>query len=216
METSNILPMVVIFAGLALVPLLVMVTTCFLKIAIVMVIVRNALGVQQVPPTMAIYGISLAISVFIMAPVLNEIKDSISNADLSFVAGADYLSEISNHLEPLRNFMLIYIDPAVSSTLGETTSLIWKDSSSQALENNIFITIPAFVISEVQAGFKIGFLIYLPFLVVDILVSNLLLAMGMQMVSPMTISMPLKILLFVVVDGWERLVESLILSYAVT
>lgn len=214
MEQTNVIPMVLVFTGMALIPLLVMVTTCFLKIAVVLVIVRNALGVQQVPPTMAIYGIALAVSIFIMAPIINEIKASISQSSISFSGTGEELSEVFSHFLPLKEFMDKYTDPNVKRVLENTTPLIWKDGGGLDLEDNIFMAMPSFVISEVQAGFKIGFLIYLPFLVVDILVSNLLLAMGMQMVSPMSIAMPLKILLFVVADGWQRLIESLVLSYA--
>ena len=214
MEQTNIVPMVLVFTAMALIPLFVMVSTCFLKIAIVMVIVRNALGVQQVPPTIAVYGIALVLSIFIMAPVINEIRDSLFNADFSSAAGSEVIAQISDHLEPLKAFMDRFTDSEVRESLNQTTLLVWQSGGGLDLEDNIFVRMPAFVISEIQAGFKIGFLIYLPFLVVDILVSNLLLAMGMQMVSPMTISMPLKILLFVVVDGWQRLLESLILSYA--
>ena len=214
MEQTNVVPMVLVFTAMALIPLFTIVTTCFLKIAVVLVIVRNALGVQQVPPTLAIYGIALSVSIFIMAPVFNEIKSSISVSNISVSGNSEELSELFSHLRPLKEFMDKYTDPNVKRALDSTTHLIWKDGGGLDLKDNIFMVIPSFVISEVQAGFKIGFLIYLPFLVVDILISNLLLAMGMQMVSPMSIAMPLKILLFVVADGWQRLIESLVLSYA--
>lgn len=206
--------MIAIFSGIALMPLLLMITTCFLKMAIVLIIVRNALGVQQVPPTMAIYGIALALTVYVMTPVFYEMKEHSNIPDLETSNTTELFEEVVKASTPLKNFMIRHSHPDLVTTFVDNTKEIWPDSLSQKVDtDNIMVIIPAFVVSEIQSAFKIGFLIYLPFIIVELIVSNLLLALGMQMVSPMTFSMPLKILLFVLVDGWGRLLNSLVLSY---
>lgn len=205
---------IVIFSSMALVPLLLMITTCFLKVSIVLVIVRNALGVQQVPPTMAIYGIALAMTAYIMAPVFYEISDIMDGVDVRSAQTSQLVTYIEQGAEPLKAFMKRHVSPDVMTTFIDTTAELWPvEMRDEATHDNFLILIPSFVISEIQTGFKIGFLIYLPFIVIDLLVSNMLLALGMQMVSPMTVSMPLKILLFVVANGWQQLLHSLVLGY---
>ncbi|MBX2847818.1 MAG: type III secretion system export apparatus subunit SctR [Acidiferrobacterales bacterium] len=205
---------IVIFSSMALVPLLLMITTCFLKVSIVLVIVRNALGVQQVPPTMAIYGIALAMTAYIMAPVFYEISDIMDGVDVRSAQTSQLVTYIEQGAEPLKAFMKRHVSPNVMTTFIDTTAELWPaEMRDEATHDNFLILIPSFVISEIQTGFKIGFLIYLPFIVIDLLVSNMLLALGMQMVSPMTVSMPLKILLFVVANGWQQLLHSLVLGY---
>lgn len=206
--------MIVIFSSMAILPLAMMVTTSFLKISIVLLIVRNALGVQQVPPTMVIYAIALAITAYIMSPVLNDIKNQISEVDIKNAETSELVAHLEKGSEPLKNFIKRYASEDTSASFINLTKELWpEDMVEEANEDSFLILIPSFIISEIQSGFKIGFLIYLPLIAIDLLVSNLLLALGMQMVSPMTISMPLKILLFVIADGWEKLLHSLILGY---
>lgn len=110
--------------------------------------------------------------------------------------------------------MLRNVDADVLTHLQENTTRLWPEQMAREVQReDLILLIPAFVLSQLQAGFEIGFLIYIPFIVIDLIVSNLLLALGMQMVSPMTISLPLKLLLFVLVSGWSRLLDSLFLSY---
>ena len=117
-------------------------------------------------------------------------------------------------VEPLRTFMTRNLDPDIQTHLLENTQRMWpKEMADKASRDDLLLVVPAFVLSELQAGFQIGFLIYIPFIVIDLIVSNILLALGMQMVAPMTISLPLKILLFVLVDGWTRLLDGLFYSY---
>ncbi len=201
-------------AALALMPMLLIVCTAFLKIIIVLMITRNAIGVQQVPPSMALNGIALAATLFIMAPVGYAIAQNVkeSPVDLSSVQRLQETGLVA--IEPLRLFMTRNTDPDVLTHLVENTARMWPPEMAQnANRDDLMLLIPAYVISQLQAGFEIGFLIYIPFIVIDLIVSNLLLALGMQMVSPMTISLPLKLLLFVLVSGWSRLLDSLFLSY---
>lgn len=202
------------FGALSLMPMLLVVCTAFLKIVIVLMITRNAIGVQQVPPSMAINGIALAATLFVMAPVGYQIAENLQSTplDMSSVQTMQETGLVA--VQPLRVFMKRNTDPDVLTHLHENSVRMWPPEMAQSTQReDLILLIPAFVVSQLQAGFEIGFLIYIPFIVIDLIVSNLLLALGMQMVSPMTISLPLKLLLFVMVSGWSRLLDSLFLSY---
>ncbi|MBT9183173.1 type III secretion system export apparatus subunit SctR [Pectobacterium punjabense] len=207
--------MFALFLGaLSLIPLMMIVCTCFLKIAIVLLITRNAIGVQQVPPNMALYGIALAATLFVMAPVFQDISKRVQEKPLDMTDITSLQASVTYGLEPLQTFMSRNIDPDILTHLHENSLQMWPASLSEKVNTqNLLLVIPAFVLSELQAGFKIGFLIYIPFIVIDLIVSNVLLALGMQMVAPMTLSLPLKLLLFVLVNGWTRLLDGLFYSY---
>ncbi|MFO2462323.1 type III secretion system export apparatus subunit SctR [Pseudomonas sp. 15FMM2] len=203
-----------LLGSLALMPMLLIICTAFLKIVIVLMITRNAIGVQQVPPSMALNGIALAATMFIMAPVGYEIAQVIkeSPVDTSSVQAFQDTGLVA--IKPLRAFMLRNTEPDLLIHLHENAARMWPpELTANTRRDDLILLIPAFVLSQLQAGFEVGFLIYIPFIVIDLIVSNLLLALGMQMVSPMTISLPLKLLLFVLVSGWSRLLDSLFLSF---
>ena len=204
-----------IFLGaLSLMPMLLVVCTAFLKIVIVLMITRNAIGVQQVPPGMAINGIALAATLFIMAPVGYEMAEIVKVSPLDLTSVGALQQTGMEAIKPLRTFMLRNSDPDILTHLLENAMRMWPAQMAQEVQReDLILLAPAFVLSQLQAGFEIGFLIYIPFFVIDLIVSNLLLALGMQMVSPMTISLPLKLLLFVMVSGWSRLLDSLFFSY---
>ncbi|WP_061800119.1 type III secretion system export apparatus subunit SctR [Serratia ficaria] len=216
MEAQPLNPMMLaLFLGaLSLVPMLMIVCTCFLKISMVLLLTRNAMGVQQVPPNMALYGIALAATLFVMAPVFNDMSQRLKATpfDFSNMERLEYIFD--NCVEPLKAFMTRNTDPDILTHLQKNGEHMWPKEMAQSLTpQSPLLVIPAFVLSELQSGFKIGFLIFIPFLVVDLIVSNVLLALGMQMVSPMTVSLPLKMLLFVLVSGWTRLLDGLFYSY---
>ena len=200
MSFQGVDPLVIaLFIGaLSLMPMLLIVCTAYLKIVIVLMITRNAIGVQQVPPSMAINGIALAATLFIMAPVGYEMATLAKGSpmDLSSVQALQQTGlEV---VKPLRAFMLRNSDPDILTHLLENTARLWPAQMAEEVQReDLILLMPAFVLSQLQAGFEIGFLVYIPFIVIDLIVSNLLLALGMQMVSPMTISLPLKLLLFV-------------------
>ena len=204
-----------IFLGaLSLMPMLLVVCTAFLKIVIVLMITRNAIGVQQVPPGMAINGIALAATLFIMAPVGYEMAEIVKVSPLDLTSVGALQQTGMEAIKPLRTFMLRNSDPDILTHLLENAMRMWPAQMAQEVQReDLILLAPAFVLSQLQAGFEIGFLIYIPFIVIDLIVSNLLLALGMQMVSPMAISLPLKLLLFVMVSGWSRLLDSLFFSY---
>jgi len=206
----------ILLGMLALVPLIVVTTTSFLKISLVLLILRNAIGVQQVPPTLAIYGIALTLSIFVMAPTVQEIGTRAMKIDSrkNDSSSASLLSQATDAFEPLRTFMLKYSRPEQRELFLSSAKKLWpKDIAKAATSGDTLILIPAFVVSELQTGYEIGFLIYIPFVVIDLLVANLLMALGMQQVSPQTITIPLKLLLFVLLSGWGKLLNALALSY---
>ncbi len=206
----------ILLALLALIPLLVVTTTSFLKISLVLLVLRNAIGVQQVPPTLAIYGFRWALSVFIMAPTVQEIGVHALQMDSSQVSSrtTPLLVKAQESFEPLRKFMMKVSRPEQRELFLASARKLWpKDVAKEARPSDALVLIPAFVVSELQAGYEIGFLIYIPFVIIDLLISNLLMALGMQQVSPQTITIPLKLLLFTLVAGWGKLLNALALSY---
>ncbi|XCW69382.1 type III secretion system export apparatus subunit SctR [Kosakonia cowanii] len=216
MEMGPLNPiMLALFLGaLALLPMMLIICTSFLKITMVLQLTRNAMGVQQVPPTMALNGIALAATLFIMAPVFSDMTDRLKAIPVDFSSMERLEYTTANGIEPLKTFMRKNTDPDIVIHLQENAQRMWpKRMAESVTPENMLLIIPAFVLSELQNGFKIGFLIFIPFIVVDLIVSNILLALGMQMVSPMTVSLPLKILLFVLISGWTRLLDGLFYSY---
>lgn len=216
MEMGPLNPiMLALFLGaLALLPMMLIICTSFLKITMVLQLTRNAMGVQQVPPTMALNGIALAATLFIMAPVFSDMTDRLKAIPVDFSSMERLEYTATNGIEPLKTFMRKNTDPDIVIHLQENAQRMWpKRMADSVTPDNMLLIIPAFVLSELQNGFKIGFLIFIPFIVVDLIVSNILLALGMQMVSPMTVSLPLKILLFVLISGWTRLLDGLFYSY---
>lgn len=216
MEMGPLNPiMLALFLGaLALLPMMLIICTSFLKITMVLQLTRNAMGVQQVPPTMALNGIALAATLFIMAPVFSDMTDRLEAIPVDFSSMERLEYTTANGIEPLKTFMRKNTDPDIVIHLQENAQRMWpKRMADSVTPENMLLIIPAFVLSELQNGFKIGFLIFIPFIVVDLIVSNILLALGMQMVSPMTVSLPLKILLFVLISGWTRLLDGLFYSY---
>jgi type III secretion protein R len=204
-----------VLAALALVPLILVSATCFLKISTVMILVRNALGVQQVPPNIALYGLSFILSLYIMAPIINQAGAALHDEKGIMTSVESVIKAGNAGAEPLRGFLFRHGKPEQRAFFIDASKRMWPEEQGRAVkETDFLILMPAFVVSELTAAFEIGFLLYLPFLVIDLIVSNILLALGMMMVSPATISLPLKLFLFVMVDGWTRLLHGLVLSYS--
>ena len=214
---------------IALAPFFAVMVTSFTKIAVVLSLVRNALGLQQVPPNLVLNGLALVLSVFVMYPTLEKMQAAAAiggpsaQATMPGEPGArsnpldsngDIFATADRAKEPLRAFLMKHSDPRERAFFLRTQQRIGDPQAVQQLKDSDFvILIPAFVVKELKLAFEIGFLIFLPFLVIDMVISNILLAMGMMMLSPVTISLPFKILLFVLVDGWVKLTHGLVLSY---
>ena len=201
-------------ALLALVPTLAVVSTTFLKISVVMSLVRNALGVQQIPPNLALYGLSLIMTVYIMAPVGQNIYEKVREEPTATRSVEGLFKAVGRGAEPMRDFLYKHSDQGQRDFFVRTGRELWgKDLSANLKEKDFIILLPSFMVTELTEAYEIGFLLFLPFVVIDLVVSNVLLAMGMMMVSPVMISMPLKLFLFVMADGWTRLIQGLVLTY---
>jgi type III secretion protein R len=214
MNTFDPIVLTLGLAMLGLVPLVFVTTTSFLKISIVLSLVRNALGVQQTPPNIVLYALSLILTVFIMAPIGHEIADAVQS-DVNFTRNAtSMIGAAQRGAEPMRKFLLANSKIEQRDFFVGQAKRLWPEKmSSEVRQSDLLILMPAFVVTELTAAFEIGFLLFLPFIVIDLVVSNILMAMGMMMVSPATITLPLKLFLFVMVDGWSRLLHGLILTY---
>jgi type III secretion protein R len=212
---TSTLGLIVLVSGLGMVSFAVVTTTAFMKIAVVMFLIRNALGIQQTPPNLVLYSIAIVLSVFLTSPVIGEVYSHLSNPTLDYEDFADWERAAKDARVPIQQHLLRFTDEPARNFFYEATAEVWPEEAHQAASSDdLMILVPAFVISELTRAFEIGFLLYLPFIVIDLIISNILLAMGMMMVSPLVISVPFKLFLFVLVDGWSRLLEGLVLSYA--
>lgn len=199
---------------LGLVPFIAVIATSFIKIVVVLQLVRNALGIQQIPPTMTLQGLAIILTLYIMAPVGIESFDKLAGRDLKNMETGELVATLSEAAEPFRQFLARHTAPRHREFFVETARRLWPPAIAGNLDSDHFLVlIPAFTVSELTNAFEVGFLLYLPFVAIDLIISNILLAMGMMMVSPMTISLPFKLLLFVMLDGWTRLIQGLVLTY---
>lgn len=206
--------LIVLLGTLGMLPFLIVMGTCFVKLIVVFALVRNAIGIQSIPPNIALHGLALVLTLYIMMPVGMESYDNLVGQDFTLEDPASLEAAASVAVVPYRKFLTKHASESQLDFFIETAGDLWGEAYAHELtRDNMFILIPAFVVGELTTAFEIGFLIYLPFIVVDLVISNILLAMGMMMISPMTISLPFKLLLFVFLDGWTRLVQGLILSY---
>lgn len=198
-----------------IVVIVVLSTTAYTKLSIVFFIIRNALGLQQAPPNMVLHTFALALAIFISMPVFNQVYEiamSRQNEPKSIQEWSDLLNDTS---KPIKAFLIKNTDEEHKEYFTAVTREIWKGSSLKADQNDLVILIPSFMITELTRAFKIGFLLYLPFVAVDIILTTILMAMGMMMVPPSIISVPFKLLLFVMIGGWTKLVQGLVFSYGV-
>ncbi|AXE30557.1 EscR/YscR/HrcR family type III secretion system export apparatus protein [Chromobacterium phragmitis] len=205
--------LILTLAVLSLMPLLVVMGTSFLKLAVVFSLLRNALGVQQIPPNIALYGLALILTLFIMAPVGLSVQARMAAAPGD--AQASLLSRLSDDtLDPYRQFLKRHAAPAQQRFFRDAARKSWPEAARDRVsDDSLLLLMPAFAVSQLIEAFKIGLLLFLPFIAIDLIVSNVLLAMGMMMVSPMTVSLPFKLLVFVLAGGWDKLLGQLLLSY---
>jgi flagellar biosynthetic protein FliP len=193
---------------LTLAPAILIMMTSFTRIIIVLSFVRQALGTQNMPPNQMLVGLALFITLFVMSPFLNKINNE---AVQPFLSGEIKQDEaIDKALSPLRTFMF---NQTRDSDLALFVNLSRMDKPKTRADVPTTVLIPSFIISELKTAFQIGFIIYLPFLVIDMIAASVLMAMGMMMLPPVIISLPFKIMLFVLVDGWTLIVGSLVKSF---
>lgn len=209
-EYSVSLQILLLMTALTFIPAFVIMMTSFTRIIIVFSILRQALGLQQSPSNQILIGLALFLSLFIMSPVLNKISDQ---------AYTPYIQEkitaqeaIEQAKKPLHEFM-------IGQTRQSDLQLFFRISHTQPVQSPddvpFLLLVPAFITSELKTAFQIGFIIFIPFLVIDIVVASVLMAMGMMMLSPLIISLPFKIMLFVLVDGWALIIGTLAASFGI-
>lgn len=221
-EAPPLLAQVIIIVFLALLPWLVILLTSYLKMVVVLSILRQAMGVQNSPPNQVLNGISLLLAIYVMFPtgyaMYQNIKPLINTQMPSGIlaeGAAEWgVLAIDRAKEPMRDFLVRNSNQAEQRSYYRMAMKFFPPEVRSSLTPNDFIVlIPAYITSQVQDAFQIGVLIYLPFFVVDLVTSNILLAMGMMMLSPMTIALPLKLLLLVMMDGWSLVLQGLLLSF---
>ena len=208
-DGSNAVQLLLLIGGISLVPALLFCVTGFTRILIVLGFIRSGLGTPTAPPNQVLVGIAVFLTFFVMAPTFNAInKDAIKPLRANKISQEVALKRAEG---PLREFMF---DQTRSKDIALFAGLAKLDRPKTRADIPTYVLIPAFTISELKTSFQIGFLIFLPFLVIDLVVSATLMSMGMVMLPPVFISLPFKILLFVLVDGWGLVITSLIQSYS--
>jgi len=207
-ETASVLQVLLILSFISLLPSLIILLTSFTRIIISLHFLRAALGTQQMPPNQILLGITLVLTIFIMSPVFTQIND---NAFKPYSRGELTQEQFFNEaMTPLREFMFSQVE---DKDLLLFTELSGQESYQSKEDIPNVVLIPAFIIGELTKGFKIGFVIYIPFIVIDMVVASTLMAMGMMMLPPALISAPFKILLFVMVDGWSLVIEGIVRTF---
>ena len=209
-EYSLTLQLLALMTALTLLPSLILMTTSFVRIIIVLSLLRQALGTAQTPPNQVLLGLALILTIFIMSPVITTVYEEAVEPYSEGTIGFD--AALAAAEKPMRRFMLnqtretdiaMFAEIARNSELGEPADVPFTT------------LVPAYITSELKSAFTIGFLIYIPFIVIDLVVASVLMSMGMMMLSPMMISMPFKLMLFVLVDGWSLIMGSLTASFVI-
>ena len=197
-----------VFAALSFLPAVLLLMTSFTRLIIVLSLLRQALGLQSTPPNQVLVGLSLFLTFFVMAPTLDKVYTDAykpySEQRLSFE------DAVARGSEPLRAFML---KQTRSGDLALFNRIAGRAENSPAAETPLRILVPAFVTSELKTAFQIGFMVFIPFIVIDLIVASVLMSMGMMMLSPVLVALPFKLMLFVLADGWNLLIGSLVASF---
>ncbi|GAA6203386.1 flagellar type III secretion system pore protein FliP [Thalassotalea sp. SU-HH00458] len=207
-EYSVTLQILIFMTALGFIPAAVIMMTSFTRIVVVMSILRQAFGLQQTPSNQVIIGLTLFMTLFIMTPVYNKINETAIQPYL-----ADQMTSvqaIDSAKVPLRAFMLEQTRLKDLDTLAQMAGITSVDKPTDL---PMTVIIPAFVISELKTAFQIGFMLFIPFLIIDLVVASILMAMGMMMLSPMIVSLPFKLMLFVLIDGWNLVIGTIATSY---
>jgi type III secretion protein R len=213
-QPADFLPLIVVIFAIGLLPFAAMMVSSYTKIVVVLGLLRNALGVQQVPPNMVLNGLAIIISCYIMMPLMMDISDTVKKQGEAQSSAQQAQQVIEAAKEPIRKFLDKHAHEREKAFFLKSAFSIWPIERAQKLQKtDLIVLAPAFTLSELTEAFKIGFLLYLSFIVVDLVIANILLALGLSQVSPTQIAIPFKLLLFVVMDGWSVLLHGLILTY---
>jgi flagellar biosynthetic protein FliP len=207
-DSSNALQILVLIGGLSLIPAILFTVTGFTRILIVLGFIRSAMGTNSTPPNQVLVGIALFLTLFVMSPTIGAIKNDAWEPLQKHQIQMS--TAVTRAEEPLREFMFRQVG---ANDLSLFVSLSRIKTPQTRAQVPTYVLIPAFIMSELKTAFQIGFLVFLPFLIIDLIVSSTLMSVGMVMLPPTFISLPFKILLFVLVDGWDLITRSLIASF---
>lgn len=211
---STIVTGIVLIFVFGLFTVAVVTVTSFVKISVVLFLLRNALGIQQAPPNIVLYAIALILTGFISAPLGREIYQEVAQNTTTLQTIDDWKNAAEHAEKPLKNHLLHFTQPKERAFFVQATQQLWpEDMRDSAISDTLPVLVPSYLVGELQRAFEIGFLIYLPFITIDLVITIILIAMGMSQVQPSTIAVPLKLLLFVLASGWTRLLHGLVLSY---
>lgn len=211
---NNTFGILFLLFALSLAPFIMMSVSSFIKLVVVFSIIRNALGLQQVPPNMVVNALAMILSIYVMAPVLEDAYNKVQAGNFDYQQKEGLIGAFEAGSKPFKTFLLKHSSDEDRAFFIRTAKHLWPEEKARDLSHDsLLVLIPAFTVTELTVAFKIGFLLYLPFLVIDLVISNILLALGMMMVSPMTISLPFKLLLFVMVNGWSNMIHGILLTY---
>lgn len=216
---TNDISLITLLSLLSLLPFIIAGGTCFIKFSIVLVMVRNALGIQQVPSNLTLNGIALILSAFVMMPVCQKISGYIEANHIDFNDSHSINQLMDEGLGSYRSYLVNYSDHGLIRFFNKVQQQKSGEAVAEVEDNELtnlplLTLMPAYALSEIQSAFKIAFYLYVPFVVIDMVVSSVLLALGMMMMSPVTISIPIKLILFVSMNGWSLLTKGLIAQYA--
>jgi flagellar biosynthesis protein FliP len=207
-QYSLTLQILILMTAITLLPGILLMMTAFTRIVIVLAILRQALGAGQAPPNQVLIGLSLFLTLFVMGPVVDQVN---ANAVQPYMAGTiDATTAMNRGVEPLKSFML---DQTRESDIATFVRISGGQGFDKPEDVPLRILVPAFATSELKSAFQIGFLIFIPFVIIDLVVASVLMSMGMMMLSPVLISLPFKLMLFVLVDGWSLVMGTLAASF---
>lgn len=207
--TGDVVRTLLLLGALAFVPALLMSMTAFVRIAIVLAMIRHAFGMPETPPNPVLISLSLFLTIFVMSPTFDAVRTTAINPYVQNELGLEDAAQLAQ--QPLKEFMLSEVQDKDVILMYELSG---KTPPSSATEVDLFLLTPAFMLNELRVAFTIGFVIMLPFLLIDLIVASILLSLGMMMVPPATISLPIKLLMFVVIDGWALILRGVLGGFA--
>ncbi len=224
MEITNLSPAVIIaiVIGIALAPFVAVMVTSFTKLVVILSLLRNALGLQQVPPNVVMNGLALILTLYVMYPVIlstqkivsEHVQQQTTNEGTDSMTVAKMVELIELGKEPLKEFLIKNSDPEERAFfLNSIRRIVDKGDRDTITDRDFLVIVPAFTVTELTEAFQIGFLLFLPFLVIDMITSSILQALGMMMMSPTQVSLPFKLLLFVIISGWTQLIHGMVATY---
>ena len=213
-QFNDLTGLLIVILAISLIPFVAMVVTSYAKLVVVFGLLRNAFGVQQVPPNMVLNGIAILVSLYVMAPVGMNALQSLQTQTIAPQSTQAIMQVFGAAREPFRAFLSKHANEREKRFFMRSASVVWpKEMASSLKETDLIVLAPAFTLTELTDAFKIGFLLYIAFIVIDLIIANILLAMGLNQVTPTNIAIPFKLLLFVVMDGWSTLVHGLVMTY---